>query len=304
MRSRFLFPAIALLLAAPAAFPAATYSGLLITNACGTRTETSAIGITQVDTGSNGGLACTSTAQNAAGAGQLRIFALSEIAGGAGSSTTQTNARASLSIDDLIITGSAATASGALLIRVDGILDLATSLSGSQNAANTSADWLLNINSTWGQGEIRRRIGKTIGGGTVNDQPTSESSSGILTGYAGGSTVIALPFTNVPTNTPQSFFLTVLGQMRAQAGGCGPPSTCESWTADSSALLNFLNTVSLVSGEAAFVFDSSGFLANSTGLNVVDNFWQGATAVPLPGTFGLLALAMAGLGGAMRRRTR
>jgi hypothetical protein len=266
-------PAAAFLFAMQAQ-AAITYGGLAITNACGTRTETSGIGLTQVDVGGTAsGLSCSSTARNEAGPGYLKIGAASNVSG-LGSSWSQTSSRARFAVNDLVISGPASTASGRMLLSLDGELKLVTALAGDQNAANTSADWLLNINSTFGQGETRGRIGKSLAGSPVRviDQRPTEGSFGILSGYSGGPKVLELAFNNVPTNTPRSFFLTIYGQSRAQASGCSFPSACTgSWQADSTASIDYMSTLSLVSGRAAFVFDDPGYFANSPSLNVVDN---------------------------------
>ena len=237
-------------------------------------------------------------ATNEASPGRLRIIADSAV-DGRGSSNAQTTVRAYLSVDDLVITGPGPTASGVMYVQLDSILDLSVVLGGDQNAANRSADWLLNFNSTWGQGEARRRIGKSIGGGTVFDQPTTYTSSGVLTGYMGGPTTLALTYTNVPTNRPISFFMTIFGQSRAQAGGC--VVNCPgSWMAQASAVADASRTLSLMPTGPTFVFNDPGYFANSIGLQVVDNVWIGAP-IPEPATVVLWLAGLIGLAGKGRR---
>ena len=64
---------------------------------------------------------------------------------------------------------------------------------------------------------------------------------------------------------------------------------------------NFLNTVALVQGQAAFVLYEPGFLGNSTSLSLRNNVWQGV--VPLPGAArSLSGLGAFGAGSAERRK--
>jgi hypothetical protein len=289
---------LSILLSLPAVGSHATivYDGSVITNACGTRTETIGIGLSQSALGSAApGLSCSSTAQNEGAPGLLRIRAVSSISGAASFGNSTTDSTVYFGVDDLVITGPAGTASGVLLLTVDGILSLEPVMSGTMNAANDTASWLLSINSTFGSGETRRSEGKFIGADEVVYSALPIAGSfGILSGYAGGTTVVALPFQNLPTNTNLSFFLTVFGQTSAQASGCVTPDPCTgTWTAGATGDLNFMSTVSLLQGEAAFVFDQPGYLANSPSMNVQDNFWLG---VPEPEAAALLLAAFAALG--------
>jgi hypothetical protein len=265
---------------------AIVYDGSLVTNACGTRTEQVGFGVilpwNQSDLGSAPpGLSCSSSARNAVGPGQLQIAATSAISGAASFGEAQTDASAYFMVDDLVITGPGATASGVVRLHVDGVLNLVTTISGNQNAANDTATWLLSINTSFGSGETRWSAGKFLtGDGEVFEKTPVFGSFGILDGYVGGTTVVELPFTNLPTNTDLDFFLAVLGQTEAQASGCAAPDPCDgAWTAGATGELNFLGTVSLVEGEAAFVFGEGGYLANSTSMHLRDNHWLG---VPEP----------------------
>jgi hypothetical protein len=292
----------AALLAAPSQ-AAIVYSGSIITNACGNRTETSGVGLNQTNLGSVApGLSCSSLAQNDAAPGQVRISAVSSVNGAAAYGESKTNSTAQFAIDDLFITGPGATASGVLRLNVDGILNLSTSVSGTQPSAYSYAYWGLRIDSTFDQGYTNRneRVFILNEDGEIRVDTPAEGSFGVLSGYQGGTRIVDLAFSNLPTNTNLNFFLTVTSEAQAVAGGCVEPGLCNSWTAGSGSTINFMNTVSLVEGQAAFVFDEAGFLANSASLNLQDNVWQGV--VPLPGAAFLFSSGLLGLVFITRRK--
>jgi hypothetical protein len=273
------------------------------TNACGNRTETSGVGLNKTNLGSvTPGLSCSSSAQNEAAPGQVRISALSSVNGAAAYGESKTNSTAQFAIDDLFITGPAgSTASGVMRLNVDGILNLSTSVSGTQPGAFSYAYWGLRIDSSFDQGFTNRneRVIILDEDGNIRVDPPVENSFGVLKSYQGGIRIVDLAFSGLSTNTNRRFVLTVTSESQAVAGGCVDLG-CNSWTAGSGSTINFMNTVSLVEGQAAFVFDQAGFLANSASLNLRDNVWQGV--VPLPGAALLFSSGLLGLVAITRRK--
>ena len=283
------------------------YSGTVITNACGSRTERLGIGLYQQDFGSAApGLGCSALGQNDAAAGQLKLRAVSNVSGAAAYGQSQTDVQAGFNVDDLIINGpqGVATASGRIRLRVDGLLGASTDAAGSQPLANSTALWLLRIDSTFGQGQTSlARYSQILNeDGDVRTEISAEGSSGVLTGYQGGTTFIDLLLVNVPANVPLGFSLSVRGQARVTAAGCVSDPLCNAWTAGATGELNYLSTVSFAESEAAFVFDEGGFSANSESLNVVDNYWLGVPAVPEPATYSMLLGGLGILAWGFKRR--
>lgn len=305
MDSRFKFMmGVASLVACVGANAAITYFGTVITDACGTRKETAGVGLNQTGIGGAApGLSCSSQAQNAASPGELKIGATSVVSGAASFGRSGTSSQAYFAVDDLVFTGPGPTASGVMRLHVDGLLDNSTSMSGTQINANSEAVWLLAFNSTFGASEIRASQSTFIISeeGDTRTDVVDPWGFGALVGYAGGTMVIELPFKDVATNGPLPFFLNLYGETRAQASGCVSDALCRQWTAGASGELNFMSTVSFAREGPTFVFDGTGYAAQSASLGIVDSVWT--TPVPEPSIAGLLLPGIGAVAWVARRRT-
>lgn len=245
--------------------------------------------------------------------GALRALSSLNFTAAAGSfpGASSVDSQTEFVIFDLLFTGPQSTVSGSLNLVLSGQLGAAIGPTFGSPPLLIEGSVLSSVNVS---GELAKTAGGiqvfTTFGGKVQETAvvnqdgstsTTLTSSGALQGAQSGSIsdVLAVNFFNVPIGIPLELELSLdaLVQAGGNLAGSSPLATAEV-----SAFSQFSDTFGFPTSGPVFNLPT-GFTANSTDGQIINNQFVGATPVPEPGTLVLFASCLLGLG-LMRRKRR
>lgn len=211
-----------------------------------------------------------------------------------GNSTRAGGTRSRMDIDDVVISGPAASVGGTLNLEFDGSFSAAANFANALGDAGGYAEVSISILLPNFSGGGGARLG--VNGANI----LSLTNSGLLAGYSGGPLFLAIPIANLPVNTPFGIHLELATTTLAtyNVAGTGPapvPIFAELFS-------TFDHTFSFATAGPVFTL-SDGFTVNSAQGAIVDNQFVGlAAAAPEPGPLLLVLTGLAGLSLVQRRR--
>lgn len=213
----------------------------------------------------------------AAGPGGLRVDANSKVfntnPAGAGG-YINTAAAASMSLDDVMISGPAGAISTSYTIHLSGTLEASTDLQALQSGASASATVYL-----FGNGNLLNN------GVATKNNGVSQTGIGLLQNFTGDNNLATDPFI-VTAN--QAFSIMI------QLSTGTTSAVASDTTGTSIAAAHFGNSLTFATDRPVFNLPD-GYTANSISGNIVDNHFV-ASAVPLPTAMWLLCTALGSLG--------
>jgi hypothetical protein len=201
-----------------------------------------------------------------------------------GSGSKVSGAHASLTIDDVVISGPGGGAiSGTLNVDLGGSLGASASFANALGSSGSYGEVVISIGIPGGGGDGSARLGASAPPGNT----LTATSSGLLTGYAGGPMSMQIESTALPVNVAFSLTLSLQSESVATyvVSGTGPaivPISAEGFS-------NYTSLLSFARNGPVFTLPE-GFTADSPSGMIVDNLFVPEPSIILLTGPGLLAL--------------